>query len=127
MTSYRFTILGDIHCDLTEVPYPERLRDHEAVLQAYFRTFEKRAYVQESLKRTEGFLRSVFEGVLVQDAAHPTGQRHLLIWDLLCPNEGSAASDLLATSLNKYGYAQSTRLRYLGDIRRLCEFVLIKP
>lgn len=127
MTSYRFTILGDIHCDLTTVPYQERLSDHEAVLQAYFRTFEKRAYVQESLKRTEGFLRSVFEGVLVQDAEHPKGQRHLLIWDLVCPKEGSAASDLLATSLNKYGYAQSTRLRYLGEIRRLCDFVIIKP
>jgi hypothetical protein len=126
MASYRFTVLGDIHCEVAEVPYEDRLRDHEAVLRAYFRTFEKRAYVEESLKRTEGFLMSVFERIFVQDAAHPTGQRPLLIWNLYHPIGGPEIADLLATSLNKYDYAPSTRRGYLGEVRRLCDFVLEK-
>ncbi len=126
MTSYRFTVLGDTHSEIEEVPYEERLRDHEAVLRAYFRTFEKRAYVEESLKRTEAFLRSVFERILVQDAARASGERHLLIWDLLHPITGPEIVDLLATSLNKYDYAPSTRRGYLGEVRRLCDFVLAK-
>ena len=127
MTKYRFTILRDIRSEITEVPYAERLRDHEAVLSAYFRTFEKRAYTEASLQRTEGFLKSFFEGVLVQDAAHPTGERHLLIWDLILPIEGPETIDLLATSLNQYDYSHSTRMKYLGFIRVLCDFVLTKP
>jgi integrase len=112
---------------MTEVPYAERLRDHDAVVGAYFRTFEKRAYTEASLQRTDGFLKSFFEGVLVQDAAHPTGERHLLIWDLLLPIEGPETIDLLATSLNQYDYSHSTRMKYLGFVRVLCDFVLTKP
>lgn len=127
MASYRFTVLGDIHREVVEVAYEERLRDHEAVLCAYFRTFEKRAYVEESLKRTEAFLRSIFERILVQDAAYPNGQRHLLIWDLHDPIGGPEIVDLLATSLSSYDYAPSTRRGYLGEVRRLYDFVLGRP
>lgn len=127
MDNYRFTILGDIDCNVIAVPYEDGLRDHEAVLQAYFRTFEKRGFVEESLKRVKEFLKSVFERILVQDGPDATASRHLLIWDLLKPIVGSEVVDLFATSLNRYDYSHTTRLKYLGDIRRLCEFVLSKP
>lgn len=127
MTRYRFTILCDTSREVSKVPYEEREQDHDAVIQGFLRTFEKRAYVEESRIRAEGSLRSVFENILVQDAADPLGQKHLLIWDLLDPLGGPEAIDLLATSFNKYDYARSTQMRYLGDIRRLFDYILTKP
>jgi hypothetical protein len=120
MTNYRFTILTGTRC--SSVPYEERLRDHDAVLSAYFRTFEKRRYVEETLQRVEEFLTSVFQGILIQDESEGNGRKHLLIWDLLHPIDGPQAIDLFATSLNRYDYCHSTVMKYLGDIRRLCDF-----
>jgi integrase len=125
MTNYRFTILTEARC--CSVPYEERVRDHDAVLSAYFRTFEKRRYVGETLQRVEEFLTSVFQGILIQDESEGNGRKHLLIWDLLHPIDGPQAIDLFATSLNRYDYCHSTVMKYLGDIRRLCDFVLAKP
>lgn len=127
MTKYRFTILGDVPAEFQRVSYEERLRDHDAVLQAYLRTFEKRAYTEKTVKRADEYLRSVFERILVRDAKRGPGETHLLVWDLLHPALGIDVVDLLATSLNKFEYSHSTRMKYLGEIRRFCDYIGQRP
>jgi site-specific recombinase XerD len=127
MTKYRFTVLGDVPTEFQKVSYEERLGDHEAVLRAYLRAFEKRAYTEKTTKRADEFLRSVFERILVQDASRGPGQTHLLVWDLLHPTLGPDVVDLIATSLNKFEYSHSTRMGYLGQIRRFCDFIMKRP
>jgi integrase len=127
MARPQFSVLRDGESHSREVPYEERLADHRAVLRAYFRTYEKRRYDKSTLVRVEKFLTSVFEGIKVVDATHPPGARQLFVWELLHPTEGPEIIDLFATSLNPEDYSQATATQYLGDLRRLGEFVLAKP
>src|SRR6266404_3560383 len=59
--TYRFTVLIEVPYHLESIPFEERKADHDAVLRAYFRTFEKRAFDEKTNRRTELFLTSFFE------------------------------------------------------------------
>jgi integrase len=110
--------------ELTAVPYELRKADHDLVLAAYLRTFEKRGFEEETSERTRKFLDSFFKSILIR---YPEGdpQQHILIWDLLHPY-GSEIIDLYAASLSKYTSTRGTQIKYLGEIRRLCEYTIQK-
>jgi integrase len=123
--TYRFTVLIDVPQELLKICYQEREADHESILGAYLRTFEKRAFDEKTTNRTKIFLNSVFERILV---GQPEGgcQRHLLISDLLNP-VGAEIIDLFVSSISKHEYSRTTQMKYLGEIRRLCDFVIQRP
>ena len=119
-----FTVLTEVPPELAAVPYEQRKTDHDLVLAAYLRTFEKRGFEEETCGRTRKFLDNFFKSILIR---YPAGdaQQHILIWDLLHPY-GSEISDLYAASLSKYTSKRGTQIKYLGEIRRLCEYTIQK-
>ena len=123
--TYRFTILIEVPHQLESILFEERKADHDAVLRAYFRTFEKRAFDEKTNRRTELFLTSFFECILIKPS-RDCPCRQLLVWDLLQPH-GNEVIDLYATSLSQYEYERSTKIKYLGELRRLFDFVMKRP
>jgi len=121
---FPFTVLIEAPPELAAVPYEQRKADHDLVLAAYLRTFDKRGFEEETCGRTRKFLDSFFKSILIR---YPSGdpQWHILIWDLLHPY-GSEIIDLYAASLNKYTSKRGTQIKYLSEIRRLCEYTIQK-
>ncbi len=74
MTKYRFTVLGEVPTELQKVSYEERLSDYEAVLQAYLRTFEKRAYTsgEIALEAVDNFSDKTLQALRVTTNKTPT-------------------------------------------------------
>lgn len=120
---YPFTVLIEAPPELAAVPYEQRKADHDLVLAAYLRTFEKRGFEEETRRRTQEFLNSVFKSILIR---YPAGdlQQHILIWDLL-NRYGGEIIDLYAATL-KYRSNRGTQIKYLSEIRRLCEYTIQK-
>jgi integrase len=121
---YQFTVLIEVPQVLAAVPYEQRKADHDLVVAAYLRTFEKRGLEEETSRRTRKFLDSFFKSILIR---YPAGDPHwhILIWDLLHPY-GSEIIDLYAASLNKYAFKRGSQIKYLSEIRRLCEITIQK-
>src|SRR6266853_2819051 len=119
-----FTVLIEVPHELTAVPYEQRKADHDSVVAAYVRTFEKRAFEENTANRTQNFLNSFFQSIHIR---YPAGdpQDHILIWDLLNPF-GNEIIDLYAESLSKFLYKRGTQIKYLGEVRRLCDFTIQK-
>ncbi len=117
---YPFTVLIEVPQELAAVPYEQRKADHDSVVAAYVRTFEKRAFEENTANRTQNFLNSLFQSIHIRyPSADP--QRHILIWDLLNPF-GNEIIDLYAESLSKYEYSRGTvgeSLRYFLDFVRV--------
>jgi len=122
--TYRFTVLMEPAKHLEQIPFNERKADHESILRAYLRTFEKRNFDEKTNQRTETFLTKFFESILIKSSRGTS--RQLLISDLLDPS-GTEIIDLYATSLSQYEYARTTRITYLGNIRRLFDFIIQRP
>jgi integrase len=121
---YPFTVLIEVPHEIAAVPYEQRRADHDSVMAAYVRTFEKRAFEENTANRTQNFLNSFFQSIHIR---YPSGdpQRHILIWDLLNPF-GNEIIDLYSESLSKYEYKRGTQIKYLGEVRRLCDYVIQK-
>jgi integrase len=122
---YPFTILIEAPEELTAVPYEQRQADHDFVLAAYLRTFDKKGLEEETAERARKFLNCFFESILIR---YPGGdpQGHILIWDLLHLRLGNEIIDLYAQSLSKFRYKRGTQIKYLGELRRLCDYTIQK-
>jgi integrase len=123
----KFTVLRSVEENPREISYAEKLEDHSAVLRAYFRTFEKRQYSKITLERVRRFLTNFFEGIRMEDPMCPFGERQLFIWELMDPVDGPQIIDHFAMSFNPEDFAHSTILKYMGEVRRVCDFVFAKP
>lgn len=122
---YSFTVLIEVPQELAAVPYEQRKADHDSVVAAYVRTFEKRGFEENTTNRTQNFLNSFFQSIHIR---YPDGdpQGHILIWDLLHPLLGNEIIDLYAQSLSKFQYKRGTQIKYLGEVRRLCDYTIQK-
>ena len=119
-----FTVLIEAPQELAAVPYEQRKADHDAVLAAYFRTFDKRGLEEKTAERAQKLLNSFFESILIRyPADDPHG--HILIWDLLHPL-GNEIIDLYAQSLSKFEYRRGTQIKHLSEVRRLCDYAIQK-
>src|SRR5258708_28495553 len=121
---YPFTVLIEVPQEIAAVHYEQRKADHDSVMAAYFRTFDKRGLDEKTADRTQKFLSCFFESILIR---YPAGdpQGHILIWELLHPF-GNEIIDLYTSSLSKYEYSRGTQIKYLGEVRRLCDYVIQK-
>ena len=119
-----FTILIEVPPELLAVPYEQRKADHDSVLAAYFRTFDKRGLEEKTAERSQKFLNSFFESIRIKCPADDP-QGHILIWNLLHPL-GNEIIDLYAQSLSKFEYKRGTQIKHLGELRRLCDYAIQK-
>jgi len=120
-----FTVLIEAPPELSAVPYRQRKGDHDSVLAAYLRTFEKRGLEEMTAERARKFLESFFESIVISYPGDDP-QAHILIWDLLHPRLGNEIIDLYAQSLSKFRYKRGTQIKYLGELRRLCDYTIQK-
>jgi len=122
---FPFTVLIEAPEELTAVPYEQRQADHDSVMAAYFRTFDKKGLEDETAERAEKFLNCFFESIHIR---YPGGdpQDHILIWDLVHPLLGNEIIDLYAQSLSKFQYKRGTQIKYLGEVRRVCDYAIQK-
>lgn len=119
-----FTVLIEVPPELAAVPYEQRKADHDSVLAAYFRTFDKRRLEEKTAERAQKFLKSFFESIRIKCPADDP-QGHILIWDLLHPL-GNEIIDLYAQSLSTFEYKRGTQIKHLGELRRLCDYAIQK-
>lgn len=119
-----FTVLIEVPHALSDVPYEQRKADHDSVVAAYLRTFDKRGLEEKTSDRARKFLNSFFESIRIR---YPAGdpQTHILIWDVLHPL-GNEIIDLYAQSLSKFEYKRGTQIKHLGELRRLCDYAVQK-
>ena len=122
--SHPFTVLIELPPELAAVPFEQRKADHDSVLAAYLRTFDKRGLEEKTAERAQKFLKSFFESIRIKCPADDP-QGHILIWDLLHPL-GNEIIDLYAQSLSKFRYKRGTQIKYLGELRRLCDYTIQK-
>lgn len=112
----------------TRIPWEERLKDHDAKLEEFLQNCVFRGCsVEETLYGRKATLESIFRRIKIPDSTHPSGFRHLLIWDLLNPILGSYYLSQIISSLLKDDLAHATRRKYMNCLRYLCEYVLAKP
>lgn len=109
------------------VPWPEQKADHDWIIHRYFHTFRLRNFSDETRRWSEQFITGFFDSLIVQDAAHPSGFRNLLLWDLLNPKNGGTCVSKFAEVLMVAGLKLKTRHKYLKEIKYCCEFVLAHP
>lgn len=111
----------------SRVSWPEQKADHDWIIQRYFHTFRMRNFSDATRRWSEQFITGFFDGLIVQDAKHPSGVRSLLLWDLLNPKNGGACVSKFAEVLMAAGLKLKTRHKYLKEIKYCCEFVLTHP
>src|SRR5258708_8327767 len=81
---YPFTVLIEVPQEIAAVAYEQRKADHDSVMAAYFRTFDKRALDAKTADRTQKILKYFFEPTPIRSPPRdPSG--HILIMHLPTP------------------------------------------
>jgi integrase len=112
----------------SEIRWAERLTDHENKIAEYLdNCLFRGCSVESTFNERRVVLHSIFRRVKIDDLTHPTGRRHLLLWDLLSPTFGSHYLSLIVSSLFEDDLALATSRKYMNDLRYVCEYVLAKP
>ena len=124
--------VDSLHTELempsTQIPWEERLEDHDNKLEEYLQNCVFRGCsVEATFHDRKAVLKSIFRRIKIADSTHPAGRRHLIIWDLLNPILGPYYLSLIISSLLKDDTAPATRRKYMNCLRYFCEYVLAKP
>lgn len=109
------------------VPFPERLRDHAAILDGYLTTLITRNYSASTRQRERSFLHGWFAGQALRDRTHPKGQRQLLLWEAMRPVNGRQLIVSFSKGLVLSGMRPRTVHDYLGCLRRFFDYVREYP
>ncbi len=112
----------------SKVPWEERLEDHNNKIDEYLQNCIFRGCNAEStIYGRKVLLQSVFRRVPIFDPTHPTGQGHILIWDLLNPITGSYYLSLIISSFMADDLTLATKRKYMGDLHDCSQYVIAKP
>lgn len=118
----------ELEMPLTGIPWEEQLADHDNKIEEYLQNCVFRGCsVESTFQERKSVLHTIFHRIEIADLTHPTGRRHLLVWDLLNPSLGSQFLSLIISSLLKDDTAPATRRKYMNCARYLCEYVVAKP
>ena len=110
------------------ISWEERLEDHNNKIEEYLENCLFRgSNVESTLYDRKTVLKSIFRRVEFDDPTHPTGRRHLLVWDLLNPSLGPYCLGLIISSLLNDDTAPGTRRKYMNYVLYFCNYVLAKP
>ncbi|MGA8669539.1 MAG: site-specific integrase [Terracidiphilus sp.] len=108
------------------VPFEEMVRDHNAILKAYFSTHKLRHHSKRTLKFAQWYLSGWFNGYKVRDDEHPDG-RQLFIWEAMHPTIGTEILQSYADGLGETDLLARTCAAYLGQLNRIFEHVCADP
>lgn len=109
------------------VPFSERLRDHQALLDGYLTTLITRNYSDSTRQSERSFLYGWFKGQAIRDRAHPEGLRQLLLWEAMRPVVGRQMIVAFSRGLVLAGLRPRTVNTYLSSLRRLFGYILEYP
>ena len=113
---------------LSGIPWIERLEDHNKKIDEYLQNCIFRGCnIEGTVYQKRVILEAMFRRVPIADATLPTGQGHLLTWELLSPVCGSRYLGLIISSLLTDDLALSTSRKYMNVLRDFCEYVQAKP
>jgi hypothetical protein len=76
-------IIFDLGEELSSVPWPERIEDHQRVLTQFDLSNQARNFAELTRANLLGFINGLFARIGVKDSCHPGGVRHLLCWELM--------------------------------------------
>jgi site-specific recombinase XerD len=107
--------------------FAEKLADHEAILQGYLDTHITRNHSTQTIESERRFLKGWFENLIVKDDSHPSGERQLLIWEAMTPVTGRQRIVGFSKGLVSAELKVRTIQGYLGQLRRLFEYVIEYP
>ncbi len=127
MSKPSLTLIHNAIASPDNIPLAERIADHAAILQSYFDTFITRNFSVTARQETERFLRKWFEGIRIPDREHPDGERQLFVWEAMEPVYGRQYIVEYSMGLVTLELDTRTIHGYLGQLRRLFEYVLAYP
>ena len=122
----QLVLLRSVNSDAA-APFPERLSDHNAVLEGYLTTLITRNYSAFTRQNERTFLYGWFKGQAIRDRMHPEGHRQLLLWEAMRPVVGRQMVVAFSKGLVLSGLRPRTVNSYLGSLRRLFGYVLEYP
>lgn len=103
--------------------YSQKLSDHQSILQGFLDTYRTRNLSPTTLASDSRFLKGWFEGILIPDESHSEGERQLFIWEAMAPLHGRKRIVEFSKGLCALELKVSTRLGYMGLLRRSFEYV----
>ncbi len=110
-----------------EVPYAEKRKDHDALIEGYLTTLITRNYSSTTRHQERSYLHGWFQGQMVRDRTHPEGERPLLLWEAMRPVAGRETIVAFSKGLVLAGLRPRTVTGYLGSLRRLFDYILSFP
>jgi len=127
MSPAQLSIVQRVEVVQSAVPFAEALADHHAILQGFLDTRITRNHSERTIEYDRRFLTGWFEGFIVEDSAHPDGERQLLTWEAMEPVIGRQRIVGFSKGLADAGLKPRTITGYLGSLRRFFEYVLEYP
>lgn len=127
MSRYHLALVPKITVNPEPISFAEKLVDHERILDGYFDTFVTRNFSDGTSYSAKLFLRKWFRNFAVPDLTHLNGERQLLLWEAMEPGQGRQLIMGYSKGLCQLGFAPRTVNGYLGDLRRLFDYVCKYP
>lgn len=109
------------------IPFAQKLADHEAIVQGYLDTHVTRNHSDRTIESERRFLKGWFENLIVKDDSYPGGERQLLVWEAMSPGVGRQRIIGFSKGLVNAGLKVRTIQGYLGQLRRLFQYVFEYP
>lgn len=109
------------------IPFAQKLADHEAILQGYLDTHVTRNHSDRTIESERRFLKGWFKNLIVKDDSYPGGERQLLVWEAMSPLTGRQRIIGFSKGLVNAGLKVRTIQGYLGQLRRLFQYVFEYP
>jgi len=113
------SIVKNIEIVTAPVTFTEMLDDHFTLVEGYLDTHITRNHSDRTLEWERIFLQNWFEGILVPDHNHPSGERQLFVWEAMTPVLGRQRIQEFSKGLAIAEFSPRTVNKYLGTLRRL--------
>ncbi|HEX4064756.1 MAG TPA: hypothetical protein VHZ09_01940 [Acidobacteriaceae bacterium] len=108
------------------VPFEEKARDHNAILDAFLNTHVLRNHSRRTQHFDQWYLRGWFAGYKVQDDQHPDG-RPLFVWEAMHPTTGAEIIKLYSAGLAEMDIKGRTCVSYLSRLKAFFDYVIANP
>jgi hypothetical protein len=108
------------------VPYEEKVRDHNLILNGFLDTHTSRNHSARTLEFDQRYLKGFFAGCKVRDDSHPAG-RPLFIWEVMNPAYGRQIISDYVSGLGETDLRPRTNHSYIGKLGNVFAHVMKMP
>jgi integrase len=127
MNRSHLKLIKQVETQTTDISFSEMLDDHRAILDGFLDTHITRNHSSRTIEKEQKFLTGWFEGIIVPDENHPHIERQLFVWEAMKPVIGRERVKEFSKGLVLTGLSPRTVNTYLGNLRRLFEYILEFP